>query len=566
MVVHKCLLLVKVKRNCNLVRPGRAVHKLEIEVKVTFDPAKNLDDLSKSELLDRVRILTETVHQLTDFVENGSLPLHRVDRDGKIIWANQAELDGLGYTKDEYFGQSVVKFHADGDVIADILTRLTNNETLRNYEARLIHKNGSIRDVLINSSVFRENGEFIHTRCFTRDVTDQKRIARINETAKQHAESANFAKSAFLANMSHEVRTPVAAILGFSELIAAPDLSPEDRASFTKAIRRNGQLLTNIINDILDISKVEAGQLSVDIHETSVQENLNDVLEILKVRAAEKNIGFTVSYSETVPKTIYTDPLRLRQILFNVVGNAIKFTEKGEVSLRVDLRETSGAVSQLIFEVSDTGIGISPIDAEKLFHPFSQADLSNTRRFGGAGLGLALSRGLANLLGGDVCLARSEKDLGSTFIVSIDRGPLPLIEYVPMDNSGIAISEAQPALLEGLRVLIVEDSEDNRIIISRLLKKYGALVESCDDGKAGVEAAMSNRFDAVLMDIQMPIMDGYEAVSELRRRGYGKPVIALTAHALREERLYCLDAGFDEHISKPVDKLVLAKLIDRLCR
>ncbi|RYZ49789.1 MAG: response regulator [Proteobacteria bacterium] len=365
--------------------------------------------------------------------------------------------------------------------------------------------------------------------------------------------------------MSHEVRTPVAAILGFSELITAPDLNQEDRSSFTKAIRRNGELLTNIINDILDISKVEAGQLSVDFHETSVMENLNDILEILKVRASEKNIELIVQCSDTVPKTIITDPLRLRQILLNIIGNAIKFTEKGEVRLKIDMYHSSTHAPELLFEVSDTGIGISPRESVKLFRPFSQADLSTTRRFGGAGLGLALSKGLANLLGGDVSLVSSVKDEGSTFIVKIDPGPVHLIKDIPVESSQQASVDTD-LKLDGLKVLIVEDSPDNRIIISRFLGKQGAMVETCEDGLSGVQEAMTGKYDVVLMDIQMPIMDGYEAVTELRKLGYGKPVIALTAHALREERQHCLDIGFDEHISKPVDRNVLADLIVRLCR
>jgi CheY-like chemotaxis protein len=376
---------------------------------------------------------------------------------------------------------------------------------------------------------------------------------------------ANQTKSTFLANMSHEIRTPLGAILGFSELILNHDLSEREKEEASEVIRRNGNLLSHIIDDILDLSKVEAGKLEIDKVEANFEELLSEIQTLLSLKAREKGITLTITTESTVPKTIVTDTLRVRQILFNIVGNAIKFTEKGFVEVRVKMIPV-GKEMKLAFIVKDSGKGISPEEARRLFAPFTQADTSTTRKFGGTGLGLILSKKLALALGGDVVLSESSTNTGSTFIITIDPGSAEKVlfhNYEATKPPTKIRSVTPPVSLQNLQILVVDDSLDNQLIISHLLRRAGAMVETADNGRDGVDKAITGNFSLVLMDLQMPVMDGFNAISELRSRGYSKPVIALTAHTMKEEKRRCLERGFDDHLSKPIDIQNLFKTISR---
>jgi signal transduction histidine kinase/CheY-like chemotaxis protein len=381
------------------------------------------------------------------------------------------------------------------------------------------------------------------------------------EKAKLLADIANQTKSAFLANMSHEIRTPLGAVIGFSELLINVDTTPSEKVNFVEAIRRNGIFLSTIINDLLDLSKVEAGKLEIEIQDVTVSEILEDLNSLLKLKAQEKGIQLVIKIGGPIPKSIRTDGLRLRQILLNMVGNAIKFTDRGSVTVTLRLENQRSPPGKLAFLINDTGCGIDAAKVYQLFQPFNQADFSSKRKFGGTGLGLALSKRLANLLNGDVELTESRINEGSTFLVTIDPGPIPEVNLEQCKLGAIESNpkSARPAAqlpkvrLDSVEILLVEDSPDNQFLVGNLLRKAGAKVDFAGNGLEGISKIHLKTYDVVLMDIQMPLMDGREALVQLRSEGYELPIIALTAHALREERQESLALGFDDHITKPVN-------------
>ena len=348
--------------------------------------------------------------------------------------------------------------------------------------------------------------------------------------------------------MSHEIRTPLGAILGFSELLTSAAVSPSDKINFASAIRRNGELLSNIINDILDFSKVDAGKMEIEAKDVALSEILSDTQALLGLQAAKKGIALNFSTEKTAPSIIHTDPLRLRQVLLNIIGNAIKFTDKGSVDIHIKLVNLA-SLPKLAFIVKDSGRGIAKEQMLNLFVAFSQADISTKRRFGGTGLGLVLARHFANLLGGDVELTTSDPEKGSTFTITIDPGPINKSQPTSPNQEEKLPATAPLSPLSGIKVLLADDSIDNQVLVNMMLKIAGATVEVADNGKEAIEKANRNHYDVLLMDLQMPVMDGYEATAELRKTGYRGKIVALTAHALSEERERCLQSGFEDRKS-----------------
>ena len=396
-------------------------------------------------------------------------------------------------------------------------------------------------------------------------LADRKRQWDLRDSLNEALE-ANRAKSAFLANMSHEIRTPLGAILGFSDLIADASITENDRRLYLDTIHRNGQLLTALINDILDLAKVEAGKLNIELIDVSLRELLADVVTALEPKASAKKVSFLLEQNPALPTTVVTDPVRLKQILLNILGNAIKFTNRGSVKLTVGLKSQSsgtGKRSLLVFEVTDTGVGIKPEQASLLFQPFTQADVSITRKFGGTGLGLVLSQKLARALGGDLVLTESEYGVGSTFEITIARN-----DHVQPAMQNVLALEQQLAAddLKGLRVLVVDDSKDNQLLLMKLLAAFGVETSTADNGAEGVDKALALNPDIVLMDIQMPVLSGIDAAGRLRNAGFEKPIIALTAHALKGDREQCLQAGCSDYLTKPVQKSDLHLVLARASR
>lgn len=380
---------------------------------------------------------------------------------------------------------------------------------------------------------------------------------------KNQAEEASQIKSLFLANMSHEIRTPLGAILGFVELLKESNLSERNRKQYLNIISRTGDALVTIINDILDLSKVEAGKIEVVKEVFSLDQLIRDLHLLLKLRSDDKGIELTFEAAPGTPEYIYSDPMRLRQILMNVVGNAIKFTQKGSVHVKYEVKPGDN----MIFYIKDTGPGIAAHEVAKLFKPFSQGDLSIRKIHGGTGLGLVLSRKLADLLGGTVALEHSMPGDGSIFVVKIayevpDRLQNNLTAFAGVERRKQHVDIASVA---GKNILLVEDTTENQILISHILSKNGATVKIAHNGKEALEMVQAGSFDVILMDMQMPVLDGYSATAILRQRGYKKPIISLTAHAMREDLRKCIDVGCDEVLTKPVNKLQLLETISRYC-
>lgn len=385
------------------------------------------------------------------------------------------------------------------------------------------------------------------------DIDDHKKIADELESAKTAAEHANATKSAFLANMSHEIRTPLGAILGFSGLLKDTDLSTADRDQYIEKINRNGKALTRIIDDILDLAKVEAGQLDIEEIEFSFFSLVFEVVDLFKEKAKRKEIYLYLKIDESVPNQIISDPTRLRQILINIVGNAVKFTEHGGVTVHVSSELNTDEMLRVNVSVKDTGCGMNREQKERLFKPFTQADNTMTRQYGGTGLGLALSKRLSEALGGGVGIESYAPGLGCTFVFSFTtRSQAPAV--IPEESiSSIPVASKKKMALKGLRILLVDDSPDNQFLVKRLLTKNGAQVDLANDGYEALEKALDGDFDLVLMDIQMPRMDGFQATQALISIGYDVPIIALTAHAMLDDRAKTQAAGFVAHLTKPVN-------------
>jgi two-component system, sensor histidine kinase len=394
------------------------------------------------------------------------------------------------------------------------------------------------------------------------EITERQRTEDELIRAVAAAESANKVKSQFLANMSHEIRTPMNAILGFTDLlIRGADSDEAERTEFLRTIHHSGQHLLALINDILDLSKIEADRLEVERIEANPHQQIADVISVMRVKAREKGLSLEYNWSGAVPARIQTDPARFRQMLINLVGNAIKFTESGGV--RITARITEARLLEI--DVEDTGIGIAPDKVDRIFDPFSQADASVTRRFGGTGLGLTICRRLAQALGGNIEV-HSQVGVGSRFRLTLNPGPLsgesltplpPLTDLVPSP----AASQQQAIALPKANVLLVEDGETNRRLIHLILSRHGVNVVDAVDGQQGIQKALTGTYDLVLMDMQMPVKDGYSATRELRAAGIQWPIVALTAHAMKGDEEKCREAGCSDYLTKPItEDALLAKL------
>lgn len=417
---------------------------------------------------------------------------------------------------------------------------------------------------------------FFGRRHHRRIAQAQRVIATREETLNQNlvalgkahaaSEAANRSRGEFLANMSHEIRTPMTAIIGHANILMDHLENPDDIQT-VQTIVQQGEFLIQIINDILDLSKIDAGAMTVRCEPLQPENVLADIESLMRVTAAEKDLAFKVRFEGKTPRVIQTDPIRLRQILINLIGNAFKFTQHGRIDVIASYQADQ---NQLRIAVKDTGQGFDPVKAEQMFRPFEQADNSHTRAVGGTGLGLTISRRLAHALGGEIT-ATSVPGHGSTFVVSIDCGDVEQSDLVhaALHKKPPAQAIQKPKMKPGARVLVVDDRREIRFLVRHFIEKAGGEVHEATNGKEACDILMEAEttpqpFDAVVMDMQMPVLDGYQATRWLRRNGFVRPIIALTANAMVEDRVRCLDAGCNEFCTKPIVAATLVETVNRL--
>jgi PAS domain S-box-containing protein len=513
----------------------------------------------------QLKISEVRYRRLFEAAHDGILILDSVT--AKVLDVNHFMSDLLGYPREYFLGKELweIGVFKDAESSKAAMATLQELGTIRYEDLPLEHKDGRHIPVEFVSNVYRE-GTVDVIQCNIRDITKRKYAEQELAEAKKDAEAANRAKSEFLANMSHEIRTPMTAIVGFAEMLLRPDQEVQDRTECIHIIRRNGQHLLELINEILDLSKIEAGQMTVERISCDLPVLFSDVISLMRPRAVAKGLAFEVSFQGPIPELIQSDPMRLRQIFVNLLGNAVKFTQSGKIELRITNDGAGGPNIVLRVDVIDSGIGITSEQLERLFRPFTQGDESITRKFGGTGLGLTISRRLAQLLRGDITVT-SRPGIGTTFTLKIDGGPSAGVELLQnlteATLSATVDREVQVNIHLHGRILLVEDGRDNQRLLRMQLSDAGATVVSAENGQIAVDLATAEPFDLILMDMQMPIMDGYAATAELRRKGLTIPIIALTAYAMAEDRHKCLACGCSAYLSKPIDEETLLNTVNQ---
>ena len=485
----------------------------------------------------------------------------------RIVAVGDAAVASYGYTREEFLSMTIKDLGPREDVeeLERYLTTLLSGNTRGLVVARPWrhrYKDGTTIDVEITSDDLLLGGLGCRI-VLCQNVTERNKASAELAVARDEAVEASNMKSAFLANMSHEIRTPMNGVIGMNELLLDTELTDEQRA-YAAQVARSGDQMMAIINDVLDVAKIEAGQLELDVADFAVRETIEQACAVASFEAQAKGLTLAVQFAGEVPQCARGDGRRLRQALLNLVSNAVKFTVEGSVAVRVGATPRANGDNRLRVEIADTGIGIDPATLDRMFEPFTQADASTTRSYGGTGLGLAIARELIDLMGGTIG-AESEPGRGSTFWLELDLGAPVTGEGAPAhprEPRGAPARLGQAAPL----VLVAEDSPVNQIVAVRALERCGCRAQVAADGREALRALATRRYDAVLMDCQMPEMDGYAATAELRRLEQGAqhtPVIAMTAYAMKGDLEKCLEAGMDDYISKPMRYQALVDTLRR---
>ena len=494
-------------------------------------------------------------------IESNIDALMTTDPSGIITDVNKQMEALTGCTRDELIGAPFKNYFTDPERAEAGIKLVLREKKVTDYELTARALDGKQTVVSYNATTFYDRSRTLQgVFAAARDVTERKQVEAELQQAKAAAESASRTKSDFLASMSHEIRTPMNAIMGIADLLAKTSLTAE-QDKYVQIFRRNGDNLLNLINDILDLSKVEASQLELERTRFSLNDHLEKVTEMVAARAVEKGLALVCEIAPDVPADLVGDPTRLRQVLLNLVGNAIKFTASGEVSLRVTPEGDASAPTALRFTVSDTGIGIPEEHLGRVFERFTQADSSTTRRFGGSGLGLTISKRLVELMGGRIW-AESCVGAGSMFAFAVPFESWTAANRPTAEPAGTGLGLPLPAL----RILLADDSPDNRIITIAYLEGTPYRVEIAETGAIACEMFMTGHYDLVLMDRQMPVMDGLTATRTIRAWEQANnrpptPIVALTASALKGDREMCLAAGCTAFLTKPIKQEVLLQAI-----
>jgi PAS domain S-box-containing protein/excisionase family DNA binding protein len=490
------------------------------------------------------KALLQRERELNDFFENALEGIHQVGPDGVILWANKAELNLLGYEREEYVGHHIAEFHVDRSTIDGILHKLLIGEGLIDEPSRMRCKDGSIKDVRINSNAYFEGGEFIHTRCFTRDVTSRLKVEDELRAAKAAAEEANRAKDQFLAVLSHELRTPLTPVLMTTALMESePGLSPSMRENLAM-IRRNIALETQLIDDLLDLSRVINGKMVLHKRDVDVHPLVRHVVEMVSSDARDKQIQLDLELNAKRDR-VYADSARLQQVIWNLLKNAIKFTPENG---RVAIRTSNDPRGRLMVQVQDTGIGIESHDLPNIFNAFEQGEQGTGRRFGGLGLGLAIAKTVVDMHGGTIVADSPGKGEGASFTVAL-AAIAPNDRPVESGNpSARPVQEGRP-----LRILLVDDHVDTLKILRRILESDGHSITPAASVREATRAAQSNSFDLLISDIGLPDGTGMDVVRALRAAHPDLPAIAMTGFGMEQDIRNSEQAGFTMHLTKPVD-------------
>ena len=569
--IHKDGHIVWIHLSASLVRDSGGVPLYFVAQIQDITPRKHAEDaLRKSE--SRYRAI----------FENASDVIYTHDLDGNFTSVNPAAVRVVGYSAEEFLNMNIAKLLSGSSLVRarELIQRSVGGAAkYERQEFEIAAKDGRKLVFEVRPQLIFEEGRPVGVQGIARDITDARRAQLELEKAKEAAETANRAKSEFVANMSHEIRTPMNGIIGMTELALGTELTLEQR-DYLQTVKASARALLTLINDILDFSKIEAGRLDLDPVDFALGDCINESLKMMVLRAQEKGLELSSEFDTETPELLVGDPGRLRQVIVNLIGNAIKFTEAGRIAVKVrainarpEPREPSASVRprvMLHFSVHDTGPGI-PVEKQGcIFNPFEQADGSTARKYGGTGLGLAICARLVALMGGTIWV-ESEMGRGSTFHFTawFERQAA----RVASGGNGSVGSDARPVRRahdggRALRILVAEDNIVNQKLAVRLLEKHGHAVVVVGTGREAIAACERARFDVVLMDVQMPEMDGLEATALIRQRerdrGCRIPIVAMTAHAMTGDRDRCLAAGMDAYVSKPIDPKQLIEALEQV--
>ena len=523
-----------------------------------IDRRRAEEELAASEARARLSAqqAMETAQNLSSFFDVSADLMCIRDLDGRFVQVNRAWETLLGHPVETLQGAPLLSLLHPDDIEATRanMDRAESEGDVNGLVNRYRRADGSYCQLEWRA---RRRGDLVFG--VARDVTERRRIEAEMAEARDAAEAANKAKNDFLANMSHEIRTPLNGVIGIAAALGETALTPR-QAEMVALIQRSGETLERLVSDILDVSKIEAGQMTLQPRVFDLDAVLNGLLDVTRLRAKEKGVGVRVERGAAASGGFVGDSVRIGQGVSNLLSNAVKFTDRGEVAVRIDVADQgAGQASRLCVEVEDTGVGFDAAKAEMIFQRFSQADSTITRRFGGSGLGLSISKTLVEMMGGEIT-ARSKPGVGSLFRVVL---PLNRAEVVGGEDD-----PTEPGVqAEGLRVLLAEDHPINQRVVQLMLEPYGAAVTVVENGAQAVEAVSARRYDVVLMDMQMPVMDGLAATRAIRAQEAGgrrTPIIMLSANAMAGHRQDALTAGADLHVAKPVTMAALLEGIGQV--